>query len=353
MGRGDMALRGRDSEDLPDRARAADWPGWVPVATRSYLAHVEGGQTIRAIAKAEEVHPSTVLRRVRRMESAREDPLVDSALRRITAAVPPEERKSDSEAAFLEAALPVLRRLAEPDAVLAVARDLEKGVVMRSTPEGEVQRLAVVDRPVAVELALRGLIACSGPEARVQRYRITMPGRALLRRSDGGPGFAEGPIPFAGAEKRVAAPRRAAQAESPLAILSRRRDGSGQPFLSRELVMAGERLREDLRVAAEEGMTVADWDLVLARLGTPAAPDPDPGTPPLTGRARVEQALQDLGPGLADVALRTCCFQEGLEHVERRLGWSARSGKVVLKIALARLNQHYRAAEAQQGLLRD
>jgi hypothetical protein len=63
----------------------------------------------------------------------------------------------------------------------------------------------------------------------------------------------------------------------------------------------------------------------------------------------VQRALIDLGPGLADVAFRTCCLQEGLEQVERRMGWSARSGKVVLRIALERLQQHYRAWAAQEA----
>lgn len=52
-------------------------------------------------------------------------------------------------------------------------------------------------------------------------------------------------------------------------------------------------------------------------------------------------ALSDLGPGLGDVALRCCCFLEGLEQAEKRLGWSARSGKIVLRIALQRLKRHY------------
>jgi len=55
----------------------------------------------------------------------------------------------------------------------------------------------------------------------------------------------------------------------------------------------------------------------------------------------VSEALDDLGPGLADVVLRVCCFLEGLESAEKRLGWSARSGKVVLKIGLQRLLRHY------------
>ena len=58
-------------------------------------------------------------------------------------------------------------------------------------------------------------------------------------------------------------------------------------------------------------------------------------------RARVADALRELGPGMGDLVLRVCCFLEGLEMTERRLGWSARSGKVVLKLALERLARHY------------
>ncbi|MEP1697261.1 MAG: DUF6456 domain-containing protein, partial [Paracoccaceae bacterium] len=56
---------------------------------------------------------------------------------------------------------------------------------------------------------------------------------------------------------------------------------------------------------------------------------------------RVAKALADLGPGLGDVVLRCCCFLEGMEAVEQRMGWSARSGKIVLRIALMRLKCHY------------
>jgi hypothetical protein len=61
----------------------------------------------------------------------------------------------------------------------------------------------------------------------------------------------------------------------------------------------------------------------------------------------VAQALSDLGPGLSDVALRCCCFLEGLEMAEKRMGWSARSGKIVLRIALQRLKRYY--GETQGG----
>jgi hypothetical protein len=51
--------------------------------------------------------------------------------------------------------------------------------------------------------------------------------------------------------------------------------------------------------------------------------------------------MADLGPGLSDVLLRCCCYLEGREAVEKRLGWSARSGKIVLRNASMRFHQHY------------
>ena len=65
------------------------------------------------------------------------------------------------------------------------------------------------------------------------------------------------------------------------------------------------------------------------------------GHGPEAARARVMAALSDLGPGLSDVALRCCCYLEGLETAEKKMGWSARSGKIVLRIALQRLKRHY------------
>ena len=57
-------------------------PGWVPEGARLYLTHVEGGVTIRGLARSRGVHASTVMRQVRRFEARRDDPLVAKALRR-------------------------------------------------------------------------------------------------------------------------------------------------------------------------------------------------------------------------------------------------------------------------------
>jgi len=55
-------------------------PGWVPDAARHYVSHVEMGQPIRALARSAECHASTILRQIRRLETRRDDPLVDDAL---------------------------------------------------------------------------------------------------------------------------------------------------------------------------------------------------------------------------------------------------------------------------------
>ena len=83
-----------------------------------------------------------------------------------------------------------------------------------------------------------------------------------------------------------------------------------------------------------------NWDRFLAPGGQGDSVSFE-GSAPSAARARVGSALADLGPGLSDIVLRCCCYLEGLETTEKRLGWSARSGKIVLRIALMRLRKHY------------
>jgi hypothetical protein len=369
--------RGRGKADdggMQKKATSAsgpDWPDWVPESARHYLAHTEGGEPIRALARSARVHASTILRQVRRFESLRDDPLVDDALRDLSRLVPrpagergtlpmtraskdkkdrPRGSPPPSEARIAAEAPRVLRRLCEQGAVLAVARDMEMGIVVRDDGEGAPQRTAVVDRAIAQALALKDWIACKDPQARIARYRITALGRAELRRmmAEGqpgaaGPGLSEAPARFRGAEEaedRLVRHMRSSLGDSPILLLARRRDRDGKPFLSRELIAAAERLREDFELSYTGPRVAQNWEAFVS------APLPGPGMarPPraaVEARERVNAALRDLGPGLADVALRCCCFLEGLESLEERMGWSARSGKIVLRIALMRLARHY------------
>jgi hypothetical protein len=354
---------------MPDAAARSrpPLPVWVPEAARLYLTHIEAGSTIRDLARSAGCHASTVLRQVRRVEARRDDVLVDLALDHLgahpffTVDAPQTPATRTSMNATRRSAFPlpsdadverearrILRRLSEPGACLAVTRDMEKAVLVRDVGAQTV-RTAVVDRPVAEAMALNDWIACDAP-GRVSRYRITGVGRAALKRI-----LAEEEGAFGDqhreteerdetdAEGRPTGGRvRYNAAESPLVALSRRKDKDGRPFLSDRMVSAGERLREDFEMAQMGPRVAQNWDRFLTAGDRGAfAGDGGMAEGPKAARDRVLAALADLGPGLGDVVLRCCCFLEGLETMERRMGWSARSGKIVLRIALQRLCRHY------------
>lgn len=331
-----------------------DLPAWVPDCIRHYIAHTELGLPIRAMARATDMHPSTILRQVRRIEGRRDDPLVDDGLRALAGLLGddpgvdmPDETQVSAES------LRVLRRLCESGATLAVARDMDRGVVVRDGPDGEPARTALVERPIAQTLALRDYMLPDEPGARIVRYRVTPAGRTALRdlmaqaenAAQSRHGLAEARAGFAHAPAGRARPvARFSAGESPLASLARRRDKDGKPFLPRDLVIAGERLREDYELAQMAPRSAEDWTGYLT--GAPL-PESRKGDAAAEARARVAAALRDLGPGLGDVVLRCCCYLEGMEETERSMGWAARSGKIVLRIALQRLRRHYE----ESGLL--
>jgi hypothetical protein len=349
----------------------ATLPVWVPEAARLYLTHVETGRTLRELARSSGCHASTVLRHVRRVEQRRDDLLVDMALDHLGATHFPRAQAArtpgmriamkasrremsplPTDAEVEREARRVLRRLSEPGACLAVAKDMEKAVVVRDTA-GQTVRTAVVDRPVAEAMALNDWIACDTP-GRVSRYRITQAGRAALKRilaeAEGQPDHAFGDQhrlieerEETGDDGRPTGRRvRYNVAESPLVALSRRRDKDGRPFLTDRMLSAGERLREDFEMAQMGPRVAQNWDRFLTGGDRGLfAGDGGMAEGPKAARDRVLAALTDLGPGLGDVVLRCCCFLEGLETMERRMGWSARSGKIVLRIALQRLCRHY------------
>ena len=358
-------------------------PDWLPEEARQYLDHVSAGRSLRQIAEACGQSPSTVCRRVRRMEARRDDPLLDEALEALGALIPQHMARSDrldrkqepnhmtapfrtpsfsDETTIAREARRILRRLCETGALLAVAQDMDKAVVLRQGGDGEQTRTAVIDRKIAHAFVLKDWITCL-KQGRVARYGITSAGKSALkrlldedrRRRQAAAGFAEAPSAFQaqhavygdvsvtdteGARKKMWVNL----AESPLTYLARRKGPDGEAFLDIELVQAGKKLREDFERAQMGPRIGQNWDRFLTagvdRGGFLS--DAGIGEGPRAARQRVSDALDDLGPGLSDVVLRVCCFLEGLESAERRIGWSARSGKVVLKIGLQRLLAHYR-----------
>ncbi len=341
--------------------------------------------SLRALARQEGVHASTILRQVRRYENRRDDPLLDAALSRLVrrpAALPndpatvkdpslmsaPQRNQAfgiDDAAIELEGRR-ILRRLAENGAVLVVAPDMDKAVVLRELPDGRSVRTAVLDRDAAQAFVLKDWITPK-KVGRIVTYEITTMGRAALRRmidldDRRAHGMSEAATPFAdqhrewstrtvmedGTSRRL----RYNLAESPVAVLGRRRDKDGRVFLEPELVTAAERLREDFELAQMGPRVAQNWDRFLTG-GDRGGFRGDSGLAegPNAARDRVAAALRDLGPGLGDVALRCCCFLEGLEVAEKRMGWAARSGKIVLRIALQRLQRHYDETYGRSGPL--
>jgi hypothetical protein len=345
------------------------------------LEHTETGLSIRAVARASDCHPSTVLRQVRRFEGRRDDPLIDAALKSLSTNVFTIDADQKGEKGTMniecwkgdmdqnagltqsridQEAKRILRRLCEHGAVLAVAKEMETSVVVRETGEGEQLRTAVVDREIAQAMALKDWITCPEPEARIARYFITNTGRSALRRltaedENRASGFAEKRAEFESdaawnlseIEGAVRQPTRYYATESPLIGLARRKDRNGDPFLKRDLVAAGERLREDYELAQVGMAPVESWDAFVAGINPDTPPEGPAGS--VAAHLRVARALSDLGPGLGDVVLRCCCFLEGLEQTEKKMGWSARSGKIVLRIALQRLKRHYEETQGQYG----
>ncbi len=360
---------------------ATGLPPWLPAPVQMYISHTERGMSLRALAREAGLNASTVLRQVRRFESRRDDPLMDAALAALgqsARTAPPEQKEHAPMSAPIRdfPALPdearlaseggrILRRLAEPGAVLAFSADMEKAVVMRELPDGRSARTAVLDREMAQALSLKEWIACR-KAGRVSTYEITAAGRAALKRlaavGTTGAGMAEAAAPFAAAHRdwgsRLVADDagvrrvRVNLAENPVVTIGRRREKDGRPFLDATLIEAAERLREDFELAQMGPRVAQNWERFLTggdRGGFRA--DSGLAEGPARARERVAAALRDLGPGLGDVALRVCCFLEGIEQTERQMGWAARSGKIVLRIALMRLRRHYDETYGRGGPL--
>ena len=123
-------------------------------------------------------------------------------------------------------------------------------------------------------------------------------------------------------------------AESPVAWLHAR------GHLSDRLFDAGERLRADYERAQLAPSVTMRWDPV--RVKTTGDGGLTPGERQIAAKARFDGALAAAGPGLSDVLWRVVCAGETLAHAERALEWPARSGKLVLRLALERVAGFYR-----------
>lgn len=122
-------------------------------------------------------------------------------------------------------------------------------------------------------------------------------------------------------------------AESPLSWLHAR------GHLEDRLFDAGERLRSDYERAQMAPSITMRWDPVRVRTTGDGL---TPSERQLAAKARFDGAMAEAGRGLEDVLWRVVCACESLPDAEKALHWPARSGKLVLRLALDRVADFYR-----------
>jgi len=174
--------------------------------------------------------------------------------------------------------------------------------------------------------------------------RMSAPGEARQRRLS-----AESDAPFLNQHHETGLATRQGEAgparlrvvldESPLDWLRRRKGPDGAPLIDEAAYQAGERLRADITAAGLLPSVTSRWDPVRAD-GGPRGPA-EATDRVIAARQRIRHAFEAVGADFGDLLIDLCGFLKGLEAIERERRWPPRSAKVVVRIALARLAEHY------------
>jgi hypothetical protein len=135
--------------------------------------------------------------------------------------------------------------------------------------------------------------------------------------------------------------------ESPLDWLRRRKDRDGTALIDEASYQAGERLRSDITLAGLLPGVTSRWGAPTGSIGSSA---PGEATERMiAARQRIRLAMEAVGADFGDLLIDLCGFLKGLALIERERGWPARSGKVAVRLALARLAQHYGIQTVARG----
>lgn len=140
-------------------------------------------------------------------------------------------------------------------------------------------------------------------------------------------------------------------AESPLARLAVATRGEAAPFLEPHQVEAGERVRllaERARLSPRLTMNYSGAH--TASRGSPRGSG-DISDLAADARKALAEIHRVLPADCAGVVLDVCGLIKGLQTVEAERGWPRRSAKLVLRIGLEQLAQHYGLAPVAVGIV--
>ena len=347
-------------------------PGWLPRSVLIYVLNEKCRISMRKIARHMNVQTSTVSRNVRTVHNKLSDPLYNAGVERLSNALaksgfqntalevrtnstsqthpeqfvfqPKEDKlKVDGKKLF--------KALALPNAVLSVSLNSESVSVTGKQGCEPSARYSTFDRSLAEAFVLRDMIQLNGSATQL-KYSITSKGKSYferfsefyLKNTCQNLGLKDCGKVEACRETQLANLEQSAIEKSPLYTLLRLRDKFGERYLSPNHVVAGQIFREDYEVSnllnarhAKKTKTGLEQKDVVGEAFCLGASE------------RFELANKMLGPIMSDVVIRCCCHFQGLGKIERHLGWSARSGKVVLRIALTQLAEFYRTTDEIGG----
>ncbi|MXP24593.1 hypothetical protein GRI39_00830 [Altererythrobacter indicus] len=122
--------------------------------------------------------------------------------------------------------------------------------------------------------------------------------------------------------------------ESPLSWLH------AHGHLDDRLFAAGEQLRIDYERAQLSANVTMSWEPVRVKSGR--GQGLNSAERQIAAKQRFDGALGNAGRGLQDILWRVVCAGEAVSAAEKALEWPARSGKLVLRLALDRVADFYR-----------
>ena len=147
--------------------------------------------------------------------------------------------------------------------------------------------------------------------------------------------------PSTGIVIRTAEGRMLNLAESPLARLAAPGTDGSPAFLAPHQVEAGERVRKLAERARLQPRVTMSYDAAHTAGGKGAGTAAEISDMAAEARRTLSEIARVLPADCAGVVLDVCGLLKGLQTVETERGWPRRSAKLVLRIGLDQLAQHF------------